>query len=119
MSADISRVGLFALNPGVIVPCDEEDLPANVDQEDDLVCWLAFESPELGRQCSMIDPSQYRWGQISGLQMLKFLHERIETGGRHVLVINPGSNRQMGMDHQAITDFLEWLEKNPEGLNQF
>jgi hypothetical protein len=56
---------------------------------------------------------------MSGLQYLKFLHERIEAGGTHVLVINPGTDRQMGMDNESIVSFLEWLDKNPNGLQQF
>lgn len=119
MSEDLKRMALFAMNDHVIMPYDHEQLPMSVDEEDDTVAWLAFESPELGKKCSMIDPSQYVWGQMNGLQYLKFLHERIEVGGEHVLIVNPGTDMQMGMNNEAIVGFLEWLDANPNGLNLF
>jgi hypothetical protein len=119
MNEDLKRAALFALNNDIIVPCDEDTLPLSVDEEDGLICWIGFESPELAKACSLIDPKQFKWGQINGLQYLKFLHERIEAGGDHVLVVNPSTERQVGMENSAITGFLEWLEANPEGLRQF
>jgi hypothetical protein len=119
MSNDLQRAVLFAKSNQIIIPRDHEDLPLSVDEEDGVVAWIAFESPELGQQCQMIDPSAYQWGQMNGLQYFKFLHERIEAGGQHVLVINPGSNRQVGMNNESISEFLEWLDQNPNGLDQF
>lgn len=119
MSDDLKRAALFAMNPNIIVPYDHENLPMSVDEEEGVIAWIGFESPELGRQCNVIDPSQFVWGQMNGLQYLKFLHERIEAGGQHLLIVNPGTTRQMGMNHEAIVGFLEWLDKNPRGLEQF
>jgi hypothetical protein len=119
MSEDLKRAALFASNQDIIMPYDHENLPMSVDQEGETVAWIGFESPELGRQCTMIDPSQYVWGQMPGLQYLKFLHERIEAGGQHVLIVNPGTPRQMGLDSDSIVSFLKWLDENPNGLNQF
>jgi hypothetical protein len=118
MTEDLKRAGYFALNPNIIVPCDDEDLPLSVDTEGDKVFWVAFESPELGQQSSALDPSAYKWGQIQGLQMLKFLLERVEAGGEHFFIVNPGTNRQMGMNNQSVKDFLTWLDNNPQGLEQ-
>ena len=118
MNDDLKRAGYFALNPDILVPYDHEDLPLSIDTEGDKVFWIAFESPELGKQSSAFDPSIYKWGQIQGLQMFKFLHERIEAGGEHFFIVNPGTNRQMGLNNQAITDFLTWLDQNPNGLDQ-
>lgn len=118
MTEDIKRAGYFALNSSIIVPCDEDSLPMSVDHEDDKVFWIAFESPELGKQSSALDPAAYKWGQMQGLQLLKFLFERIEAGGQHFFIVNPGTNRQMGMNNKAIADFLTWLDLNPQGLDQ-
>ncbi len=119
MKKDLQRAVLFAKSDQIIMPRDHEDLPLSIDEEEGVVAWIAFESPELGRQCQMIDPSQFQWGQMNGLSYLKFLHERVEQGGQHLLVINPGSNRQIGMNNEAISEFLKWLEQNPNGLELF
>lgn len=116
MNEDLKRAGLFALNPDIIVPCDDEALPMSVDSEGNKVFWIGFESPQLGQQSSALDPKEFKWGQIGGLQYFKFLFERIEAGGEHFLIVNPGTNRQMGLNNQAITDFLTWIDENPEGL---
>jgi len=118
MNEDLRRVCLWAANPNIIVPCDEEHLPCSVDSEGDLVAWTGFESDELAKQTDAMDPTAHRWGLIGGLQYLKFLHERIEAGGHHVLVMNPGTPRQSALEGESIVSFLEWLEQNPDGLNQ-
>lgn len=118
MSDDLQRAGLFALNNNIIVPCDEDTLPQSVDTEGDKVFWIGFESPELGQQSSALDPKEYKWGQINGLQYFKFLFERIEAGGEHFLIVNPGTPRQMGLNNKAISEFLTYIEKNPQALEQ-
>ena len=118
MNEDLKRAGLFALNQNIIVPCDDEALPKSVDTEGDKVFWIGFESPELGQQSQALNPADYKWGQINGLQYFKFLFERIEAGGEHFLIVNPGTSRQMGLNNQAISDFLTWVDQNPKGLEQ-
>ena len=119
MNQDLRRAVLFALNNDIIVPCDHESLPLSVDEEEGLICWIGFESRELAQQCSLLQPDQYTWGQINGLQYLKFLHERIEVGGEHILLVNPSTERQVGMDTNAISGFLKWLDEHPDGLKRF
>jgi hypothetical protein len=119
MNEDLRRVCLWAANSNIIVPCDEEDLPCSVDSEGELVAWTGFESEELAKQTDAMDPKEHQWGMIDGLQYLKFLHERIEAGGQHVLVMNPGTDRQSALEGENIVAFLEWLEQNPTGLQQF
>lgn len=114
---DLKRVHLFALNEQVILPCDEESLPLSVDTDDKMVFWIAFESPELGQSSTAVDPTYYKWGQMRGMQYLKYLHERIEEGGEHHLIINPGTARQIAMNNDAILNYLNWLDANPNGFD--
>jgi len=116
---DLRRVCLWAANPDIIVPCDEDGLPCSVDSEGDLVAWTGFESEELARKTEALDPSAHKWGLIHGLQYLKFLHERVEAGGQHVLVMNPGTQRESALEGASVVSFLKWLEQNPSGLEQF
>jgi hypothetical protein len=116
MNKDINKLILFSQNQNILVPCDEESLPLCVETHDEINFWIGFESSELGQQSPSLDPSFYKWGQISGLQYLKFLHERIEAGGKHILLINPDTKLQFGLDNDALKDFLEWLDKNPQSL---
>ncbi len=113
MNKDIRQLVLFAQNKNVIVPCDEESLPLCVDTQNNINFWIGFESSELGQQSPSMDPSFYSWGQISGFQYLKFILERIETGGKHVLLINPDTKLQFGLDNNAVKDFMKWAESNP------
>ena len=119
MNEDVKRAALFAMNHSIIVPSDKDSLPLSVDEEEGLICWIGFESTELAQKCSLLNPEQYTWGLIQGLQYLKFLNERIEAGGHHILVVNPSTDRQMGLDNEAIQGFLKWLEAHPNGLSQF
>ena len=111
MDRDLQRAIAFAEHPDILMPYDEEQLPLSVDSFDGKIYWIAFESPELGRTSSAVNLSLYNWGQMSGLQYLKFLHERIVKGGKHHLIINPGTERQVGMNNESISQFLHWLEE--------
>lgn len=113
MDQDLKRLIYFAKNDNIILPIDEDTLPLSVDTEQDNIYWIGFESPELGQQSSSLDPTYYQWGQMNGLQYLKFLNERIEAGGKHVLLINPDTDRQIGLNNQSVQDFLFWLTQNP------
>lgn len=115
MSDDLSRAKAFASHEGIIIPCDEEDLPLSVESMEDKVFWIAFESRELGLQSNAVNLSLYHWGQMNGLLILKFLHERIVQGGEHLLIINPGTDRQIGMDNDAIIGFLGLLSETERG----
>lgn len=113
MDQDLQRAIAFSHNKDVILPYDEkEHLPVSVDTIDEKIYWIAFESAEIGRTSTAVDPSFYKWGQLSGIQYLKFLHERIVQGGQHHLIINPGTDSQIGMNNESISQFLKWLEEN-------
>jgi hypothetical protein len=115
MSNDYRKLVLFSQNQNILVPCDDESLPLCVDTQDDVNFWIAFESSELGQQSPSLDPSFYQWGQISGIQYMKFLLERIEAGGNHILLVNPDTKLQFGLDNEAVKDFLHWLDEHPHG----
>lgn len=108
MADDLERLRRLYANEGVITPCDGEALPLSVDQDGEIIYWICFESVELGRQSSVVDPTYYEWGKISGERFMKFLNERIEAGGEHVLIANPGTALQAGLQGKVIVDFLKY-----------
>ncbi len=113
---DLERLLRFARNEGVLVPADGEDHPLRLGEQDGRGYYACFESAELGRTSTALEPASYTWGRISGLKLLEFLAQRAAAGGSPVLILNPGTALQVGLDEAAIRGFLTWLARHPEGI---
>lgn len=102
---DLARVQHFS-QCSILVPCDKDSLPLSPDSDKDTVFWLAFESEELLRQSSAVEYDDFNWGQMQGLKLFHFIHERVLAGAEHIFVVNPGTLKQFIMDGESISHFV-------------
>lgn len=102
MSVDEKRLEAFIQNSGIITPCDEEDFPLSVEEDEDSFYWVAFESRDWGLRSRAVNLDLYRWGQLPGYELLKYISTKSGQRKSQVLLLNPGTDAQLAMNEEII-----------------